>query len=424
MKLPKIKSLNGEIIVPGDKSISHRSIMLSSLATGDSYISGFLLSDDCTRTINCFKALSIDIKNNNGIIKVSGKGLYGLKEPKSTLYAGNSGTTARLLSGILSAMNFSSKLTGDESLSSRPMDRVIKPLALMGADIKSNNGLCPLIFTGSKLKAINYTLPIASAQLKSSILLAALYADGITTIKEKNISRNHTEIMLSQIGSNITCENNIIKITPIDTLMANNYNIPGDISSAMFLIVATLLLPNSEIVLKNVGINPSRTGAIDILKKMGASINFENISYNFEWSADIIVKSSSLISVNICGDIIPRLIDEIPILCVAGVFSAGIMIISDANELKIKESNRIKAICCELKKAGVSIKETKDGMIIYNNHNFQCANFYHSNDHRIAMALSIFTIVSEYDYTMDNIDITNISYPNFYQQLIKLGESP
>lgn len=423
MKLPKIKYINSEVVIPGDKSISHRSIMLSSLASGDSYISGFLLSDDCKNTINCFKNLGINIENNNGIIKVCGNGLHGLKEPTQPLYAGNSGTTARLLSGILSATGFNSTITGDESLNNRPMDRVIKPLALMGGDIKSHNGLCPLSFSKSSLKAIDYTLPVASAQIKSAILLAALYADGITVIKEQTISRNHTELMLAQLGANITYEDNITKLSPTDKLLANHYNVPGDISSAIFLIVATLLLPNSEILLKNVGINPTRTGAIDILKQMGAFIKFENINYNFEWTADIIVKSSNLKSVNIAGDIIPRLIDEIPILCIAGVFAQGNMIISDASELKVKESNRIKAMCCELKKAGVSIDETSDGMIIYDNHKYAAANFHNSNDHRIAMALSIFALISKYEYTMDNTDITNISFPNFYNQLIKLGET-
>lgn len=423
MKLPKIKYANGDIVIPGDKSISHRSIMLSSLATGDSYISGFLLSDDCISTINCFKALGIDIENNHGVIKVSGKGLHGLKEPKSSLYAGNSGTTARLLSGILSAANFSSIINGDESLNNRPMDRIIKPLELMGASIESDSGLCPLSFKPAKLNAINYALPIASAQLKSAILLAGLYADGVTTIKEKTISRNHTEIMLASLGVNIVCENNIITISPPNKLIPNNYNIPGDISSAMFFIVATLLLPNSEIILKNVGINPTRTGAIDILKSMGGNIKFENINYSFEWTADIIVKSSSLTCLNISGDIIPRLIDEIPILCIAGVFASGTMIISDCSELKIKESNRIKAMCCELEKAGVSIHEMSDGMIIYDKHTFTGAHFDNNNDHRIAMALSIFALISECEYTMDNTDITNISFPNFYKQLIKLGET-
>lgn len=421
MILPKTNSLNGEITVPGDKSISHRSIMLSALADGDSYISGFLLSDDCISTINCFKSLGISIQHTAGTIKVSGGGLYSLRQPSSTLYAGNSGTTARLLAGILSACNFSCSISGDDSLNLRPMNRVIKPLELMGANIKSSSGLCPLSFKPAKLNAIDYTLPIASAQLKSALILAALYADDITTIREKTISRNHTEIMLAGIGANITCENNIIKISPADKLMANNYSIPGDISSAMFLIVATLLLPNSEIILKNVGINPTRTGAIDILKCMGGDIKFENINYNLEYSADIIVKSSSLIATDISGDIIPRLIDEIPILCVAGIFASGTMTISDASELKIKESNRIKAMCNQLEIAGVSIHETDDGMIIYDNHNFTAANFEHSNDHRIAMALSIFSLISECTYTMDNTDITNISYPDFYKQLMELG---
>lgn len=414
--------LKGNFKVAGDKSISHRSVMFGSLAKGDTEISGFLTGDDCLSTISCFKKLGINIELDKEKVLVHGKGINGLTKPTSTLDVGNSGTTIRLISGILSAQNFDSKLTGDSSIQKRPMNRVIKPLSEMGANIEStNNGFAPLTIYGRKLNAINYTMPVASAQVKSSILLASLFADGVTTIVEPVASRNHTEIMLNYFGANIENKNGIITSSKVDELYAKDLTVPGDISSAAFFIVAALVCENSHIIIENVGINPTRTGIIDALKAMGGKINILNQRQSGgELVADIEVFSSNLTSTTLEGDIIPRMIDEIPVFAVAALCAKGTTYIKDATELKVKESNRIATIKEEFSKMGVNIIETEDGMIIKGEQKFKGATVYSHLDHRIAMSCAVAGIIADGETTITDADCVAISFPNFYELLNSL----
>ncbi len=417
------KSLNGKTKVLGDKSISHRAIMFGALAEGVTTISGFLKGEDCISTIQCFKQLGINIVEENNIIKVYGNGLYGLKKPKETLYVGNSGTTIRLICGILAAQNFSSTITGDSSIIKRPMKRIIEPLKLMGANIESDEGYAPLNIFGKNLSNIQYNMPIASAQVKSAILLASLYANGKTTIIEKFKSRDHSEIMLKYFGANISINKNVIESNSINKLVAQNINICGDISSACFIIVGALITKNSHIIIENVGINPTRTGFLDILLKMGANIKFLNVRYiSGEKVCDIEVKSSKLKACNIYGHIIPLMIDEIPLFALVASLADGTSIVKDATELKYKESNRIKTISTELNKIGANITETDDGMIIEGNKTFFASECESYNDHRIAMCIAIASLVCKEPIVLNNYKCINISFPNFFDILERLGE--
>ena len=415
------KSLNGKTTVLGDKSISHRAIMIGALAEGITNIKGFLKGEDCIATINCFKELGIKIVENEDMISVYGNGLYGLKKPKNQLYVGNSGTTIRLISGILSAQKFSSIVTGDSSIIKRPMKRIVEPLSLMGANIESDNGFAPLYINGSNLKGIEYNMPIASAQVKSAILLASLFAKNKTTIIEKYKSRDHSEIMLKQFGANISINNNVIESNPISKLIPQNINICGDISSACFIIVGALITKNSHIIIENVGINPTRTGFLEVLLKMGANIKFLNIKYiNGEKVCDIEVKSSKLKACDISGDIIPKMIDEIPLFALVASLASGTSVVKDAEELKFKESNRIKTISTELNKIGANIIETSDGMIIEGDKIFyenECESY---NDHRIAMCIAIASLVCNEPIILNNYECVNISFPNFFDILENL----
>ena len=415
------KSLNGKTTVLGDKSISHRAIMIGALAEGITNIKGFLKGEDCIATINCFKELGIKIVENEDMISVYGNGLYGLKKPKNQLYVGNSGTTIRLISGILSAQKFSSIVTGDSSIIKRPMKRIVEPLSLMGANIESDNGFAPLYINGSNLKGIEYNMPIASAQVKSAILLASLFAKNKTTIIEKYKSRDHSEIMLKQFGANISINNNVIESNPVSKLIPQNINICGDISSACFIIVGALITKNSHIIIENVGINPTRTGFLEVLLKMGANIKFLNIKYiNGEKVCDIEVKSSKLKACDISGDIIPKMIDEIPLFALVASLASGTSVVKDAEELKFKESNRIKTISTELNKIGANIIETSDGMIIEGDKIFygnECESY---NDHRIAMCIAIASLVCNEPIILNNYECVNISFPNFFDILENL----
>lgn len=411
-------SLKGCFKVDGDKSISHRSIIFSSISEGITEISGFLKSCDCISTINCFKDLGIKIYEYNNKVIVYGNGLYGLKKPNKILNVGNSGTTIRLISGILSAQSFACSISGDNSIIKRPMDRIIYPLSKMGANIKSLNGFAPLNIQGSKLNGITYKMPMASAQVKSSILLASLYANGETNIIEPIISRNHSEIMLNYFGANISYEGNIIKSIPVNKLNSQKIRIFGDISSASFFIVGALITKNSHIIIEDVNINFTRIGFLDVLKKMGADINLLNIrNINGENICNIEVKSSKLKSCTISGDIIPRMIDEIPLFALVCCFADGISIVKNAEELKFKESNRIKSISKELNKIGADIKETNDGMIINGNRKFYGGVCDSHNDHRIAMCIAIASLVSYDKIILKNPDCVNISFPNFFNIL-------
>ncbi len=411
--------LKGNIKIPGDKSISHRAVMFGSIAKGDTHITGFLTGDDCMSTIGCFKSLGIDIETNGENVVVHGKGINGLSKPNKTLDVGNSGTTIRLISGILSAQNFDTTLNGDASIQKRPMKRIINPLSQMGADIKStNDGYAPLTIHGKKLNAIEYTMPVASAQVKSSILLASLFADGTTTIIEPVASRNHTEIMLNHFGADIQNNNGVITSKPVKELYAKDLEVPGDISSAAFFMVAGLIVPNSHIIIENVGINPTRTGIIDALKAMGGNINILNQRESGgEAVGDIEVKTSQLKATTLSGSIIPRMIDEIPVFAVAALCAEGTTYVKDAHELKVKESNRIATMGEELGKMGVKIIETEDGMIIEGNQKLKGNTVYSHLDHRVAMSCAIAALVSEGDTTITDADCVGISFPNFYELL-------
>ena len=421
MVIQKIKKAVGQIKVPGDKSISHRAVMLGSLANGVTEISGFLKGADCLSTIDCFRKMGIDIDINGENVTVHGNGLRGLKKPDEMLYTGNSGTTTRLLCGILAGQNFDTSITGDASIQKRPMGRVVKPLSMMGAKIE--NEYCPLYITGTKLHGIDYKMPVASAQVKTAIILAGLYADGETDIHEIEKSRDHTELMLSAMGADLTVDNLDITVKPTNDLTAVNVDVPGDISSAAFFLVLGAIMPNSQITVINVGINPTRTGIIDVLKDMGADITLENVHTSAgETVADITVRSSSLKGTTVGGDIIPRLIDELPIIAVAAVFADGQTVIKDAQELKVKETNRIRAVVDEFNKCGIDITETDDGMIINGGKSIHGADFKTYGDHRMAMSLTVLAQLADGESTLDDSDCACVSYPTFFDDFYKLGE--
>lgn len=407
---PKI-CLKGELTVPSDKSVSHRAVIFSSLAKGTSVIKNFSKGQDPLSTLEICKKLGILAEfKDNLYITSSGK----LNTSKTDLYCGNSGTTMRLMAGILAGQNFNSILTGDESLSKRPMKRIITPLSLMGAKINSNNEKAPLKIVGQSLHGINYSSPIASAQVKSSILLAGLFADNKTTVTEPYLSRNHTELMLSYMDADISINGLSVTVAKSE-LTPKVIEIPGDISSAAYFIAAALIVPDSEIILKNVGLNPTRTGLLDVLKKMGADIEIlDKQTISNELTGDLRIKYSDLTGCIIEGDIIPRLIDEIPVLAVVATQAQGQTVIKDAQDLRNKESDRIKTIVTELKKLGASIEETPDGMIINGKINLQGgveAETYH--DHRLAMSLYVAGLVCKKEILIKDFDWVNISMPEF-----------
>ncbi|MBR2179653.1 MAG: 3-phosphoshikimate 1-carboxyvinyltransferase [Selenomonadaceae bacterium] len=417
--------LRGEIDIPGDKSISHRSIMLSSLGNTPVEVTNFLKGADCLSTIACMRAMGVDIEEHETRILVIGRGLHGLKEPNDVLDAGNSGTTLRLLLGLLSPQKFVTTFTGDNSLRQRPMGRVITPLSMMGANIVGRNQNKNLPITiigtrvkeqGSRLKGITYKMPVASAQVKSAIILAGLYADGMTTIVEPYPSRDHTEKMLAAFGVRIDKSSNEIRVTPASEVTApKSIEVPGDISSAAYWIVLASILEGSNVTIKNVGINETRTGIIDVMRNMGAKIEYinERISGG-ERSADIHVVSSQLHGTTFGGEMIPRLIDEIPIIAVAAAFAEGDTVINDVGELRVKETDRLNAIVDEYNKiAAGAFETTEDSLIIHGSHKFNYAKSKTYDDHRMAMSLAVFGAAAE-GVEIDNPDCVNISYPTFY----------
>ncbi|MDD6565028.1 MAG: 3-phosphoshikimate 1-carboxyvinyltransferase [Clostridiales bacterium] len=418
--IKKMCSVRGEVTVPGDKSISHRAVMLGAIADGTTHIRGFLKGADCLSTIDCFRQMGIDIEVSDEVITVHGKGLHGLTKPQDILYTGNSGTTTRLLCGLLSAQPFDTDITGDSSICRRPMGRVTKPLSLMGADIE--NEYCPLHIHGKKLKGINYNMTVASAQVKTALILAGLYADGDTVINEIEKSRDHTELMLGAMGANITVNGLQICVGQTDRLMPQEITVPGDISSAAFFLVLGAIMPDSDITIKNVGINPTRTGIIDVLLDMGANIEiFNERIATGEPVADIRVRTSKLKGVKIGGAIIPRLIDELPVIAVASLFAEGTTVIADAQELKVKETDRIKAVTDELKKCDADITPTDDGMIINGNKPLHGADFEVYGDHRMAMSLAIAAQLAEGPSTLSDISCVAVSYPDFFNDFYGLG---
>lgn len=428
IEISPAKQLKGGIQIPGDKSISHRGIIFGALAHGTTRLKNFLMANDCVSTIEIFRQLgiSIDIQKDNTIL-VHGQGLQRLSTPQKLLEAGNSGTTARLLLGLLSGQNFDSTLTGDESLCNRPMDRVTIPLRQMGAsfDTGSKGDFLPITVKAKKsdyLKAIDYTLPVASAQVKSSIILASLYADNSSTIRQPTLSRNHTEIMLETFGGNIQVDDdNTITVHPLPYLYAQDLIIPGDISSAAYFITAALLVPKSEILLQNVGVNPTRSGILEVYKHMGAEIEIERIDQgSMEPSADIVVRTSSLKGTIIEGDLIPRLIDELPIIALAATQAKGTTIIRDAEELKVKESNRIDSTVNILKSFGADVQATSDGMIIQGPTPLFGTSIKPGSDHRLVMMAAIGGLIAEGTTIIEDAQWADISYPNFFKEIEKL----
>ncbi|QIB26724.1 3-phosphoshikimate 1-carboxyvinyltransferase [Caloranaerobacter azorensis] len=413
-------SIKGEVRVPGDKSISHRAIMIGSIAEGKTVIHNFLMGEDCLSTVDCFRKLGVNIFVSDEDVIVEGVGLHGLKESKDILYVGNSGTTIRLISGILAGQNFSSTITGDESIQKRPMDRIINPLKMMGANISGLlNKFPPLrIKPTKKLIGIEYRQPIPSAQVKSCILLAGLYADSDTKILQPSMSRDHTERMLKYFGANIVTKDNEVYLKPGNKLIGKEIYISGDISSAAFLIVGTLILKGSKLLIRDVGLNETRTGILDVLIRMGGRIKILNErNLNNEPVGDILVEYSELKGIDIKGNMIPRLIDEIPIIAVAATQARGTTVIKNAEELKVKESNRIKAIVNELKKMGADIEELDDGMIINGPSKLRPSNLKTYNDHRIAMSLIIAALSADGDSNLQEIESIKISFPNFFDIL-------
>ena len=412
--------ITGEIEVSPDKSISHRALMISAISEGTSRIKNFLNADDCISTMNCLKNLGIDITNKKDEVIVRGKGLK-LQEPKKVLDAGNSGTTVRLLSGILAGQEFITKITGDESLSRRPMKRIVEPLERMGANINTNNECLPIEIKGGNLKPINYESKISSAQLKSCVLLAGLYADNITGFTEPEKSRDHTERMLKNFGAEVFVNWNTVSVRGKAKLRATDVFVPGDISSAAFFIVAAAIVKNSKLKIKNVGINSTRVGIVDVLRRMGSHLSIENKKeVGNEPMGDIIIESSDLISTEIKKEEIPFLIDEIPVIAVAATQSNGITKITGAKELRVKETDRLSAISTELKKMGADITELEDGLIIKGPTKLKGATVNSYKDHRIAMSLAIASLVAEGNTEIIDKECVNISFPEFWNILGKI----
>lgn len=424
MDITKSRSLRGEIQIPGDKSISHRGIMLGALARGTTKITNFLQGADCLSTIRCFRQMGIEVENSCKEVLVHGKGLHGLSAPQQILDAGNSGTTVRLLSGILAAQNFPSTITGDASIQKRPMKRVMDPLTQMGACIESQNqnGCAPLDIRGTRLKGIHYQSPVSSAQVKSCVLLAGLYADQKTSVTEPTVSRDHSERMLSYLGAEVTVQGTTVAIEPEPELNARDIQVPGDISSAAYFIAAGLLVPGSQILIKNVGINPTRSGILKVCRAMGADIQYLNEKSGcWEPSADLLVTYSPLKGTVIEGDIIPTLIDELPIIAVMAAFAQGETIIRNAEELRVKESDRIQTVTDNLSAMGADITAAPDGMSIRGGQPLTGASIRTCKDHRIAMSFAVAGMAAKGVTSLDDAQCVAISYPQFFDDLQRLS---
>lgn len=432
MSVKEIKAmgaLKGEVQIPGDKSISHRAVMLGSIARGTTEISHFLNGADCLSTIHCFQKMGIEIEQSKDLVLVHGRGLRGLKAPRGILDTGNSGTTTRLICGILSGQNFSSVLSGDDSLNSRPMKRIMDPLNQMGARITSiqDNNCAPLRIEPGTLHGIRYVSPVASAQVKSSVLLAGLYADSPVSVTEPVLSRNHTELMLGSFGADISSElhadgSATASVSPCAELYGQKVQVPGDISSAAYFIAAGLLVPGSRLLVKNVGINPTRAGFLEVCRKMGADIGYLNRqSQGGEETADLLVTPKPLTGTVIEGAVIPSLIDEIPILAVMAAFAEGTTVIRDAAELKVKETNRIQTVTENLLAMGAEIIPTEDGMIIHGTGALKGTQIQSHLDHRIAMAFSVAALAAEGTTTILDSQCVDVSYPGFFAQLMDLS---
>ena len=423
MIFQSVKQMKGEVTIPGDKSISHRAVMFGSLADGTTEVTNFLQGADCLSTIDAFRKMGIEIENTQEKILIHGRGLHGLKAPSSILDMGNSGTTTRLISGILAGQAFESTLTGDASIQKRPMRRIMEPLSMMGGSIISINGndCAPLRITGAPLHGIHYHSRVASAQVKSAVLLAGLYADGETLVTEPSLSRNHTEIMLRCFGADLTVENKTAKVCPEPRLQGQKIVVPGDISSAAYFIAAGLLVPGAEILIKNVGINPTRDGILKVAREMGGNITLLNENYDGEPTADLLVKHSRLHGIVIEGDLIPTLIDELPVINVMAACAEGTTVIRNAAELKVKESNRIDVMVRYLSAMGCDITGTDDGMIIVGGRPLHGTEVDSHLDHRIAMSFAIASLIAKGETKIKGSDAVNISYPDLYKDLRRLS---
>jgi len=421
MRIQKASRFSGECVPPPDKSISHRSVFFCSIAEGKSRISNFLSAHDPLSTVDAFRSLGIEIVTEGTDIIVSGKGLHGLREPSDVINCGNSGTTTRLLIGLLSGNPFLSVLTGDESIRNRPMARVITPCREMGATIhaRDNNRYPPVVILGKELDPINYTLPVSSAQVKSSLILASLYAEGVSEITEPSLSRDHTERMLPAFGASITKRDNTVIVQGLPSLTASDVEVPGDLSSAAFFLAATLLIKDAEIVVRNCGINPTRTGLLDVIKRMGGNITTENErEISGEPIADIVCRySPDLKGVTVAGNEVPLLIDEFPILSLLATQAEGTTEIRDAAELRVKESDRISTMATNLKTLGADVEERPDGMLIQGKTPLRGASVDGYNDHRIAMSMAIAGLIAEHETEIHGISSIDISFPGFFDQL-------
>lgn len=427
MKLePFQKPLNGELEVPGDKSISHRAVILGSLAKGTTRVTNFLDGEDCQRTIEAFRTLGVSIEQAGTTLTIHSDGKEKLVEPKKPIYFGNSGTTARLMLGVLAGLPFFSTAYGDPSLTVRPMDRVVHPMTQMGASIvgRAEGNYLPLALNGGNLKGISYTLPVKSAQVKSAVLLAGLFAEGITEVTESTATRNHSENMMSAFGAGIATNGNTIRVTN-SSLSATDVYVPGDISSAAFLMSAAAIVPGSYITIQNVGLNETRTGIIDVLAEMGAGLNISNEkTISGEPVADVTITSDNLQGTVVEGDMIPRLIDEIPVIALVATQADGDTIIRDAKELRLKETDRIEAVASGLRKLGANVKTTEDGMIIHGKTRLRGGEVASFDDHRIAMMLAVASLISDNEIVIDDISSVAISYPDFFNHLEILKTTP
>ena len=427
-RLLRPRSLRGEVTPPGDKSITHRAFILNGLASGPARIRNFGQGSDCFATLDCLRALGVVVEEEEEEILIRGHGAGGLVQPSAPLDAGNSGTTIRLLSGLLASLPFQTTITGDDSLRRRPMDRIIEPLRMMGAAINGSGesgSAAPLEVRGGSLRGITYPLPVASAQVKSAVLIAGLNAEGETVVEEPFPSRDHTERMLRAMGGRIHISDGRIAVQP-GPLTAQDVTVPGDFSSAAFWLIAACLHPYAEVMVWGTGMNPYRTGLLDVLQEMGADITVEGHRLvGGEPVADIRARSSRLRGVSIGGAIIPRLIDELPLAALAGALATGSTQIRDAAELRVKESDRIATTCAELAKMGAQVEELPDGMIVHGGGGLNGAACDSHGDHRLAMALAVAGLVAGGETTVDGAEAASVSYPGFWTDLDRLvGDIP
>ncbi|MEK6713447.1 MAG: 3-phosphoshikimate 1-carboxyvinyltransferase [Nitrospirota bacterium] len=425
MRVQPVKRLHGEMQVQGDKSVSHRAIILGSIAKGVTTVTNFLPSDDCMATMNAFRAMGTSIDDiNESTVKIEGKNLYGLTEPADVMDMGNSGTSARLLCGLLAGQQFFSVMTGDSSLRRRPMKRVAGPLRNMGANIlgRRDGDLLPLAIKGGELQGIHHRLPVASAQVKSALLLAGLYARGKTAVEEIPQSRDHTERMLRYFGINLEKAGNVLTIESGQKLIASDVNVPGDISSAAFFMVGASIVNSSEVVVRDVGLNRTRTGIIDVLKQMGANIEIIDLrDVSGEPVGDVRIKYAPLKGTVISGSIIPRLVDELPVICIAAAVAEGETLIKDAAELRVKESDRIAVMAECLSSMSVDVETFDDGMRITGKKKLKGTVCHSHGDHRIAMSMAIAGLVAEGEMVIEDTECIKTSFPRFEEMLRKIS---